>query len=624
MSLNPLDTLFLLAGLNLLAMLLIGQWRGAGWLATLFYGAQLLALFQFDPSQTIQHSAFSIQHSTLALNWQFDALAWLFAVISVAAALAASWYGAGEWLRKYTGSRRLLHSALAGNVLAMLLLLASGDLLTLFVGWEATSWAGFLLMALGGGSGQKPAREAALKYLVYAIAGAMALLGALVVLFQAGHSFGFAQAQASFATMSAPLLWSMVLLFLLAFGAKLALLPLHLWQAPAYSETPAPGAVFLGSIVGRMGLFALAVVLVKLIGIEHLADLALPFTFLSAQDLIAWIAVLTIILPTYTALKQNDARYLLAWHGIGQGGYMLLGLVLGTALGTAGGLLHMINYAATQATLLMAVFAVMHRVGHTDLNNLGGLVARMPLTFLALLLGIISLAGLPPMSGFVSKWMIYSALLQEGRPLLFVASVIGTLGTILSVYKLIHNLFLGQLRVEHEKIDEAPLSMLIPMLACGLFAFVTGAAPVLILGWVAAAQDSLGLPVLAYTLGGVSSPRASLDMLWVVGVLFASFGVGAVLFYGIGGKTQRIHQFDNYAGGHFLTGEMRYHYSDNFYAGLMHLIGGWYRGSFLWLESAIASGVSLVANAAGGWYRAVSPGFYLLAATTLLLAWVLL
>lgn len=616
MSFAPLDTLYLIAALTLLAMLLVGRWRGAGVLATLMYAAQLWALSQVgDAGAGFTFSAFGF-----TLAWRFDALAWMFAVVTLVAALFASWFGSGEWLRAYTGSRRLLHCALAGNVLAMLLLLGSGDLLTLFVGWEATSWAGFLLMALAGGV----ARKAALKYLVYAIAGAMSLLAALVVLFQADGSFGFAEAHASLNAMNSLPLWGMVLLFLIGFGAKMALLPFHLWQAPAYSETPAPGAVFFGAIVGRVGLFALAVVLVKLVGIAHLKALAIPYTFLSAQDLIAWLAALTIILPTYTALKQNDARYLLAWHGVGQGGYMLLGLMLGTALGTAGGLLHVINHAATQATLLMAVFAVQHRIGHTDLNRLGGLVARMPLTFLALLLGIISLAGLPPMSGFVSKWMVYTALIQDGRPLLFVASVIGTLGTILSLYKLIHNVFLGQLRMEHERIDEAPLSMLIPMLACAGIAFVTGVAPGLLLGWVAAAQGALDLPVLAYTLGGVSTPQASLDMLWVVGVLFAGFGVGAVLFYGFGGKTQRINQLDNYAGGHFLTTDMRYHYSDNFYAGLMHLIGSWYRGSFAWLESAIGSGLSLVATGAGGWYRAVSPGFYLLAGTTLLLAWVLL
>jgi NADH-quinone oxidoreductase subunit M len=612
MNFNPLDILYLLSALTLVVMLLVGNWRSAGVLATLLYAAQLWALTQIDPA-TIQNSSFNIQHSALALEWRFDGLAWLFAVVTLAAAVFASWFGSGEWLRAYTGSRRLLHVALAGNVLAMLLLLGSGDLLTLFVGWEATSWAGFLLMALAGGL----AREAALKYLVYAIGGAMALFGALAFLFQLGGSFAFDSLTATLAGLNAAPLWALIALFLAGFGVKMAFLPFHLWQAPAYSETPAPGAVFLGAIVGRMGLFALAVVLVKLIGIGHLKALAIPYTFLSAQDLVAWIAALTIILPTFTALKQNDARYLLAWHGVGQSGYMLLGLVLGTALSTAGGLLHVINHASTQATLLMAVFAVQHRIGHTDLNRLGGLVARMPLTFLALLLGIISLAGLPPMSGFVSKWMVYTALIQEGRPLLFLASVIGTLGTILSVYKLIHNVFLGQLRMEHEKISEAPLSMLIPMLSCGFIAFVTGVAPGLMLGWVTDAQSALGLPVLAYTLGGMSSPAASLDMLWVVGVLFAGFGVGAVLFYGFGGKTQRINQLDNYAGGHFLTSEMRYHYSDNFYAGLMHLIGGWYRGSFKWLEGSIVSGVSLVAGAAGGWFRVANPALYMLIAIVL-------
>lgn len=614
---SNLDTLYLVSAGNLLAMLLVGRWRQAGTLATLLYGAQLVILSTMpkDGASSLVLSALGFE-----LSWRFDALAWLFAEVTLGVAFFASWYGAGEWLAAYTGRRRLFLASLAGNVLAMLLLLGSGDLLTLFVGWEATSWAGFLLMALAGGA----AREAALRYLVYAMAGAMALLGALVLLYQAGGSFAFDAARASLAAMPAGQLAGLIVLFVVGFGAKLALLPLHLWQAAAYSETPAPGSVFLGGIVGRMGLFALALVLVGLIGIAPLKELALPFTFLSAQDVIAWLAALTVILPTYTALKQNDARYLLAWHGIGQGGYMLLGLVLGTALGTAGGLLHMLNYAATQATLLMAVFAVRHRVGHTDLNRLGGLVARMPLTFLALLMGIISLAGLPPMSGFVSKWMVYTALILDGRPLLFVAAVIGTLGTILSVYKLIHNVFLGQLRVEHERLNEAPLSMLVPMLACAAFAFVTGWAPGLVLGWVADAQAALGLPVLEYTLGGVASPRASLDMIWVVGVLFAGFGVGALLFYGIGGKTQRIHQLDNYAGGHFLDARMRYHYSDNFYAGLMHLIGGWYRGSFKWLEGAIGSGVGLAASASGGWYRALSPGFYVLAATTLLLAWVLL
>jgi len=209
-------------------------------------------------------------------------------------------------------------------------------------------------------------------------------------------------------------------------------------------------------------------------------------------------------------------------------------------------------------------------------------------------------------------------------PLLFVAAVIGTLGTILSVYKLIHNMFLGQLRVEHEHVREAPVSMLAPMLGLSAVIFLAGVFPGPALSWVAAVQASIGLPVVNYTLGGVESPQGSIDMIWLVGVLFAGFGIGALVFYGIGGRSRRVHQLDNYAGGHFLTADVRYQYSDNFYAGLMHLIGGWYRGAFTWLEGAVVSTVDLVSYGVNGLYRAAQPMLFVLVAAAVMLAWVVL
>ncbi|MCG7969169.1 MAG: NADH dehydrogenase subunit, partial [Candidatus Thiodiazotropha taylori] len=382
-----------------------------------------------------------------------------------------------------------------------------------------------------------------------------------------------------------------------------------------------PGSAFLGAISSRMGLFAILLVLVKLFGIVNIDSLKIPFTLIDARDLLAWIAVFTIIFPTYTALKQNDARYLLAWHGIGQGGYMLLGLVTANSLGAAGGLLHVLNYAACQAALLMAVFAVMHRTGTADLNKLGGLVARMPLSFLVLLTGIIGLAGLPPMNGFVSKWLVYRSLLEDGMPLLFLGTIIGTLGTILSVYKLIHNMFLGQLRVEHEQVREAPWSMMTPMLLLAGVIFVTGLLPGIPLTWVSAALQTIGLTGPEITLGGIESSSGSLDMIWVIGVLFAGFGIGAVIFYSAG-PSKRVHQLDNYAGGHFLTADVRYQYSDNFYSGLMHLIRGWYRGSFQWLENSITSLVEFLSLGMQGIYRRANSEFYLLSTALFIIAWV--
>jgi NADH-quinone oxidoreductase subunit M len=301
---------------------------------------------------------------------------------------------------------------------------------------------------------------------------------------------------------------------------------------------------------------------------------------------------------------------------------MLLGIVIADDLGSAGGLMHVFNYASYQAMLFLVVTAVIYRTGTSDLNKLGGLVARMPISFFLMLIGIIGLAGLPPMNGFVSKWLIYRSLIVDVSPLLFVAAVIGTLGTILSVYKLIHNIFLGQLRLEHNNIEEAPWSMLLPMMLLATVVFVTGYFPGLVLDWVSAVQAAVGLPVLAHHLGGVAFDKGGLDMIWIVSVLLAGFGIGALVFFA-GGRSRRVHQLDNYAGGHFLTAETRYQYSDNFYPGLMHLIGPWYRKSFRWLESGLISFIDILSQAMQGLYRHAHPVFYLLVVVVVSLSWVL-
>jgi len=289
------------------------------------------------------------------------------------------------------------------------------------------------------------------------------------------------------------------------------------------------------------------------------------------------------------------------------------------SIGSAGGLMHVLNHASYQAALFLTAVAVVYRTGTSDLNKLGGLVTQMPLTFLVMLIGIIGLAGLPPMNGFVSKWMVYRSLLVNGEPLLFVAAVLGTLGTILSVYKLIHNTFLGQLRVEHQNVCEVPWSMMVPMLGLSIIVFITGFMPGLIMPWIASVQESVGLPVVSYHLGGIEYVKGGLDMIWVSGILFYGFGVGALIFYFLGGKSKRIHQYDNYAGGHFLSSEVKYHYSNNFYPGLMHLIGGWYRGSFKWMEQVLVSLVSFVSKLFENMYRSRQPVMLLVVVTVVAL-----
>ncbi|MDM8547073.1 proton-conducting transporter transmembrane domain-containing protein [Candidatus Venteria ishoeyi] len=616
---TTLDFLFLLSLSTVLILLLFGRRPMAGWFAVAAYAMQLimlLAIWKGFSGDISVPSSFHFMIQGHQLHWGMNGLGWFFALITIIAAMLTSAFSAGEWGQQQK-NMHLQHVAMAVNVFAMLLLLSSMDFLSLFIGWELVSWAAYLMMTQRGGK----AADAAFRYLLYAMAGAMMLLTAIVLINVRIHSFQFEAFWDALPVLPSALLWTISLLFVGAFGIKMALLPFHLWQATAYSETPGAGAAFLNAIAARMGLFALLIVLLKPIGMERLQILAMPlFAFIDAQSLLLWLAALTAIIPTFIALQQTDARLLLTWHGIGQGGFMLLGLAVGTPMGIAGGLLHILNYASYQAALFLAVTAVIYRAGTADLDRLGGLITRMPWTFIVLLMGIIGLAGLPPMNGFVSKWLIYKSLMDANMPMLLVAASISTLGTILSVYKLIHNIFLGQLRKAHFTLKEAPLSMIAPMLILVLIAFVTGAMPGLALTIVDAAQAALGYDLLPHHLGGITWPSGSLNMLWVTGILFYGIGIGAVIFLFLGNKRHVTHQWDNYAGGHFLSAKTPYQYSHNFYPGLMRIIGGWFGQQVLNIEMGLRHFAKLLSEVFYDSYQVVYASLYLVAALVVTLA----
>jgi NADH-quinone oxidoreductase subunit M len=164
--------------------------------------------------------------------------------------------------------------------------------------------------------------------------------------------------------------------------------------------------------------------------------------------------------------------------------------------------------------------------------------------------------------------------------------------------------------------------MTAPMLILAGVAFLTGLMPGLALDLVDRAQAAMGLALMPHHLGGVSTPGGNLDMLWINGALIGAIGVGALVFL-LGNRRHVTHQYDNYAGGHFLSSDLRFHYSHNFYPGVMRVIGPLYRGSVRWLEEALASATDVMAEGSAGLYRAAPAQLYLLAATVVLLWWAL-
>ena len=175
------------------------------------------------------------------------------------------------------------------------------------------------------------------------------------------------------------------------------------------------------------------------------------------------------------------------------------------------------------------------------------------------------------MNGFVSKWLLYKSAISAGFPFLALAAFLGTIGTILSVYKFIHNIFLGQLDKKYESVKEVPFLMQLPMYILMAVVWGLGAFPSLALRPIAKIQAFLGQDVLPFTTSGVKLEAGHLNMLTVNSLLAFCFLLAAVVFLW-GRRRLIVSQYNNYAAGHFLNEKIPYNYNYHFYPTLQRFI----------------------------------------------------
>ena len=458
------------------------------------------------------------------------------------------------------------YTVLFMKTFGMLGVILSSDLITFFIFWEIMSWSTFALMSTGG----KAAPKSAFKYFVFAFTASMILMVGVVLSYTLFGSFDFGVIRELIPTLSLPVTGFLLTVFITAFAVESAVFPFHSWLPDGYSNTFTTYTAYLSGISTRIGIYGIILFLFGIFGIETVDKLSL-IGKINFRYLLGIFAALTMVIPTFTALYQHDAKKLIAWHSIGQGGYMLIGLASASALGISGGIFHILNYLTYQVLIVFAIASVQYRTGTTNLNKLGGLIKKMPVSYLALLFGIIGLAGLPPMNGFVSKWFIYRALILEGYPFLAIAAVIGTLGTILSVYKLIHNMFLGQLPERLNDVKEVPFIMQLPMWILMVVVLGLGIYPGVAMSVVAKIQVSLGLDAVPYSLHGIAAGSGQLNML-VISVLFVGGIFITWIIYLLGSRRKHVGQYNNYAGGHFLHKDIAYNFNYEFYAAMEHVI----------------------------------------------------
>lgn len=401
---------------------------------------------------------------------------------------------------------------------------ASKDLFNFFLFWEImSSWSLYFVIVH---EENADALREGFKYFFFNVLGAAFLFLAVVLLVNWCGGAGFDAIKERLPMLSAGQIGGALFLMATGFVMKAAQLPfrIDIQMHPATAPTPVSG--YISSVLLKSALFGLLKLFLVLGGGLAAVEAASWFGRPEIMTLTLWIGGVTIVMAATFAVFQKDIKLVLIYSTVSQLGYMVVGVALGTSLGVAGGLLHLVNHMFFKDLLFLVAGSVIYSTHRQDMDRMGGLAAKMPITLAFFAIGALCVIGVPPSNGFTSKWIIYHALMEEGHVLLAILSLAGSVITLAYFAKVLHTVFLGQPTQGLEHVCESPRCMLIPMGVLAAGCVLTSVFPGLILAPVNSVLEQCGLAALEVAPWGISSGRGA----WNATVASALFAV--VIFAG--------------------------------------------------------------------------------------------
>ena len=340
----------------------------------------------------------------------------------------------------------------------------ANDLLVMLVFWGFLAAMLYLMVGLGGTTRASAAARKALiiiggtdAVMIFGIALVWALCGTFAmdkVRLQLSGVFSYA---AYFALVTASF-------------AKAGAMPFHSWLPDVAEDGPASVTAYLPASMDKLlGIYLLARISLDLFASNRVTSMVLMI-----------VGAITIVAAVVIALVQHSLKRLLGYHAVSQVGYMVLGIGTGNPIGIAGGVFHMLNHALYKSCLFLSAGAVEKKAQTQDLDRLGGLARYMPVTFVVFFISALSISGIPPFNGFVSKWMIYQGIIEtsdSGSQLWIawlVCAMFGGALTVASFMKLLHSVFLGRRSEGPSGIKEAAFTMILPMVVISALCFLFG------------------------------------------------------------------------------------------------------------------------------------------------------
>ncbi|MDR7543744.1 MAG: proton-conducting transporter membrane subunit [Armatimonadota bacterium] len=344
----------------------------------------------------------------------------------------------------------------------------TGDLFNLYVAYEVMLMASYFLLTHG--TSRQQAREA-FGYVAMNLIASTFFLFAVALIYSAAGTLNMAHLAQRIPQAPAGPVRAGATLLLLAFGIKAAIFPLYYWLPHAYAIPPAGIAGFFGGMLTKVGVYSLFRVF------------TIIFPSQGPDPLMLWLAAGTMLLGVLGALAQEDIRRILSFHIISQVGYMFMGLALASQLGIAGGIFYILHHIVVKVGLILAGGAIEETYGTGRLERLGGIARTNGALALVFIICALSLAGVPPFSGFFAKLLLIRAGFAVGQPGIVAVSIVVSVLTLMSMVKIYSNAFWGPgapARVPARLVAPAALlaaiTVVVGLQARGLYALTSTAA----------------------------------------------------------------------------------------------------------------------------------------------------
>jgi multicomponent Na+:H+ antiporter subunit D len=404
-----------------------------------------------------------------------DLLSAIMVVMSATMGLAVLLYSFGDIDRAreqwgYYPLFQLLLMGINGSFL-------TGDLFNLFVFFEVMLVASYVLLSLGGEPGQL---QESFKYLVLNLLASTVFVASVGILYSVTGTLNMADLSQKIAqTERSGLMTALSMLFLFVFGVKAAIFPLFFWLPDAYPEPPTAISAIFGGLLTKVGVYAL----IRSFTLLFVQDVAFTHT------LILVLAALTMIIGVLGAIVQNHFKRILSYHIISQIGYMILGLGIYTPLALAGSIFYVIHHITVKTALFLISGITERATGTQQLKDMGGLLNTYPLVATLFLVAALSLAGMPPFSGFFAKLTLLTAGMQEQQYVYVGVALAGSFLTLVSMSKIYLYVFWGETKQKREgRVRQVDLLLPVTFLVLVTVSLGLVGEPVFQLSQQAAAQ----------------------------------------------------------------------------------------------------------------------------------------